>query len=99
MKLLVCCLLAVTCCVLANADKVERSLKLTEVIKDVGALKKSVEECCAVSALECFRTMVLNLTAREKKFQQKKTVCQICNSYPMKDSRKFLQQLESLLQK
>lgn len=43
MKLLVCCLLAITCCVLANADNVERTMKLTEVLKELRQLNKSVE--------------------------------------------------------
>lgn len=41
MKLLVCCLLAITC-VLVDADKGERILKLTEVIKELKALNRTV---------------------------------------------------------
>ncbi|CAB1337345.1 unnamed protein product, partial [Coregonus sp. 'balchen'] len=126
--------IAVTCCVLVDAVKDERSLKLTEVLKELKALNKSVEhnsvmlntpsldmeECCSLYALECFRAMVPHLTARNKQLQHKfakslrnplistsldscsleereKTVCQGCDSYP-KDSQKWVQQLESLLQ-
>nr|XP_046178825.1 uncharacterized protein LOC124010443 [Oncorhynchus gorbuscha] len=135
MKLLVCCLLAITCCVLANVDKVERTMKLTEVLKELRQLNKSVahngmmlntptldiEECCFLSALECFRKMVPSLRAKQKNLQRKviknlspltfrgvdscsreereNKVCQGCDSYPMKDSREFVKQLESLLQK
>nr|ACJ02096.1 IL-21 [Salmo salar] len=135
MKLLVCCLLAITCCVLANADNVERTMKLTEVLKELRQLNKSVEhngvmlntptmdieECCFLSTLECFQKMVPRLKTKQKKLQCKvsrnlnpltftgvdscsreereKKVCQGCDSYPMKDSREFVQQLESLLQK
>uniref|UniRef100_A0A674B680 Interleukin 21 n=1 Tax=Salmo trutta TaxID=8032 RepID=A0A674B680_SALTR len=134
MKLLVCCLLAITCCVLANADNVERTMKLTEVLKELRQLNKSVEvgqsaiflntffeECCFLSTLECFKKMVPHLKTKQKKLQRKvirnlspltftgvdscsreereNKVCQGCDSYPMKDSREFVQQLESLLQK
>ncbi|XP_031647259.1 interleukin-21 [Oncorhynchus kisutch] len=85
MKLLVCCLLAITCCVLANVDKVKRTMKLTEVLKELRELNKSVahngmmlntptldiEECCFLSALECFRKMVPSLKAKQKKLQRK----------------------------
>uniref|UniRef100_A0A4W5JCD8 Interleukin-21 n=1 Tax=Hucho hucho TaxID=62062 RepID=A0A4W5JCD8_9TELE len=116
-------------------DKVEKSMKLTEVIKELRELNKSVEhngmmlntptldieECCFLSALECFQTMVPQLKARQKKIQQKvvrnlkskllrsvvscnreegkNKACQGCDSYPLKDSREFVKQLESLLQK
>ncbi|KAM9510821.1 uncharacterized protein ACWYII_045547 isoform 1-T1 [Salvelinus alpinus] len=84
MKLLVCCLLAITC-VLVHADKSKRLLKLTEVIKELKALNKSVkhnsvmlntpsmdmEECCSQSALECFRAMVPHLNAKNKILQRK----------------------------
>ncbi|XP_055743973.1 interleukin-21-like [Salvelinus fontinalis] len=136
MKLLVCCLLAITCCVLANVDKVERIMKLTEVLKELRRLNKSVEhngvklntptldieECCFLSALECFQKMVPRLNTNKNHLQRKviknlknpltfrgvdscsqeereNKVCQGCDSYPMKDSREFVQQLESLLQK
>uniref|UniRef100_A0A8C8HBZ4 Interleukin n=1 Tax=Oncorhynchus tshawytscha TaxID=74940 RepID=A0A8C8HBZ4_ONCTS len=72
-------------CVLVDADKGERILKLTEVIKELKALNKSVthnsvmsnapsmdtEECCSQSALECFRAMVPHLKAKNKILQRK----------------------------
>uniref|UniRef100_A0A4W5RH28 Interleukin-21 n=1 Tax=Hucho hucho TaxID=62062 RepID=A0A4W5RH28_9TELE len=81
MKLLVCCLLAITC-VLVDANKGERLLKLAEVIRELKALNKSVkhnsvmlntpsmdlEECCSLSALECFRR---HLKAGDNRLQRK----------------------------
>ncbi|KAM9510822.1 uncharacterized protein ACWYII_045547 isoform 2-T2 [Salvelinus alpinus] len=76
--------IAITC-VLVHADKSKRLLKLTEVIKELKALNKSVkhnsvmlntpsmdmEECCSQSALECFRAMVPHLNAKNKILQRK----------------------------
>ncbi|KAJ8015510.1 hypothetical protein DPEC_G00026880 [Dallia pectoralis] len=111
--------------------------KLKETLLELRELKKSFEhsgitlhtpsldnhECCSPSVLECFRTMMPHLKAKNSPLhfrfskslknpsiiksvdlcknssQEEKKVCQKCDSYPKKDSREFVRQLESLLQK
>uniref|UniRef100_A0A3P8RPL9 Interleukin n=1 Tax=Amphiprion percula TaxID=161767 RepID=A0A3P8RPL9_AMPPE len=84
MKLVVFCLLAVCCCSLANTDvKDMQKRKLQEVLLQLSDVKeslqhseqelrtppKNIEDCCCLSALQCFRANLnvqFNITEKRK---------------------------------
>ncbi|KAJ8382366.1 hypothetical protein SKAU_G00031440 [Synaphobranchus kaupii] len=66
-------------------------------------------DCCSLSALECFRVNVNRLQTTKKNLQRKlsknlmtpmiKASCPPCSSYPKSGSEQFVQELQFLLQK
>ncbi|KAG7461985.1 hypothetical protein MATL_G00197050 [Megalops atlanticus] len=114
----------------------QRTLKLTEVMKELNLLNRGVqhnglrlntptsdvEECCALKALSCFRENLQLLPTANKRHQHKltkslksqmivnsvntcsqeeiqKATCPRCDSFPKRDTKEFVRELESLLQK
>ncbi|XP_069025569.1 interleukin-21 [Embiotoca jacksoni] len=82
MKLVLFCLFAVCCCSPASTTRTSERRKLEEVLKQLNSVKESlqhneqmvntppenIEDCCCLSALQCFRvTLQFQFNATERK--------------------------------
>uniref|UniRef100_A0AAY4B8Y9 Interleukin n=1 Tax=Denticeps clupeoides TaxID=299321 RepID=A0AAY4B8Y9_9TELE len=114
MSLSLSCVLAAALFVLGQAELSENDLKIIEVQTNLRQLNKFIQECCTKSVLNCFRTQLLKVHTSNARLQSKvckslqnprkwifllQNQCPSCQSFPVTDSREFVDKLKTLLEK
>uniref|UniRef100_A0A673JPJ3 Interleukin-21 n=1 Tax=Sinocyclocheilus rhinocerous TaxID=307959 RepID=A0A673JPJ3_9TELE len=134
MKASVCLVFAVVCWIAAQAEESPKILTLSKVMNELNKINHGMvscrlcfftQDCCVASALECFRSQVLNLSVADAKLKRSQRIishelrksvivksvssckpeeiqtsqCKSCDSYNKVDSRMFVQNFQTLLQK
>uniref|UniRef100_A0A672NF47 Interleukin-21 n=1 Tax=Sinocyclocheilus grahami TaxID=75366 RepID=A0A672NF47_SINGR len=139
MKASVCLVFAVVCWMAAQAEESPKILTLSKVMNELNKVNhgmvsckslnsptiNDLKDCCVASALECFRSQVLNLSVADAKLKRSQRIishelrksvivksvssckteeiqtsqCKSCDSYNKVDSRMFVKNFQTLLQK